>query len=116
MKVLICGSRDWSNRDAISREIKKLPLDTLIIHGACAGADQMAGEIAHRFGLQVKEFPADWVKHGKAAGPIRNLQMLDQKPDLVIAFHENLNTSKGTKHTVSEAKKRGIEVRVIEQA
>lgn len=114
MRVVVCGDRNWTDRNRIFRAFSKLPLDTEIIHGACRGADIIAGEVAKQLGLKVREFPADWSK-GKAAGPIRNRQMLDEKPDFVIAFHPNLATSKGTADTVREAKRRGIKVLVISE-
>jgi hypothetical protein len=64
----------------------------------------MAGVIARRLGYEVKEYPADWRGKGKRAGIIRNLEMLDTKPDKVIAFWDGRST--GTGHTISEAKKR----------
>ena len=113
LKVLICGDREWGNAETIMARMKLLPKDSVIIEGEARGADKIAGECAGTLGLDVRKFPADWDKHGKAAGPIRNRQMLDQQPDLVIAFHENLDKSKGTADTVREAKKRGIPVEVI---
>jgi hypothetical protein len=38
--------------------------------------------------------------------------MLDLKPDLVIAFHEDLNVSKGTMDCILEANRRGIKVEI----
>lgn len=113
MKVLICGDRNWNDYGSIAHRISKLPLGTIVVHGAARGADRSAGIAAAACGLEVQEFPADWTTYGKAAGPIRNIQMLDQKPDLVIAFHEDLASSKGTAHTVREAQKRSIPVEVI---
>jgi len=56
-------------------------------------------------------FPADWDKHGKAAGPIRNTEMIeDGRPDVVIAFTYDLPSSKGTADTVKKAKKAHIPV------
>jgi len=115
MIVLICGDRFWSDRQAIRRRLAQLPKDTIILHGAASGADTIAGEEATKLGLTVKQFPANWNKHGRAAGPIRNRQMLDHKPNLVIAFHNDLSKSKGTKDTVQEAIKRGIPTYVVGQ-
>lgn len=39
--------------------------------------------------------------------------MLDEKPDLVVAFHDALHRSRGTKDCVEEAQRRGIPVRVF---
>lgn len=113
MKVLVCGSRNWNDPVKIKDRLSKLPPDTLIISGAARGADTMAFLVARSLGLKVQEFKADWDKHGLMAGPIRNRKMLDEKPDLVIAFHEDLAESLGTKDTVNEAGRRGIPVEVI---
>jgi hypothetical protein len=59
--------------------------------------------------MKLKVFSANWEKHGLAAGPIRNRQMLTEgKPDLVIAFHENIEKSKGTKNMLELAKQAGV--------
>jgi hypothetical protein len=63
-------------------------------------------------GMHVMEFPADWDLHGKAAGPIRNRQMLLAKPEIVIAFHDDLDSSKGTKDMVKIAKRTGVKVKL----
>jgi len=110
MVVLVCGSRYWHSRRAIQDAIYNLPHGTSIIHGNCKGADTMAGEAAKVMGFSICIFNADWGRHGLAAGPVRNREMLNQKPDLVIAFHDDINSSKGTRDCVEEAKIRGIPV------
>lgn len=114
MKVLVCGDRKWVDRKIIKRRLLELPSNAIIVEGGCDGADLISREVALDIGLEVAEFPAAWKKHGKAAGPIRNIKMLDTKPHLLIAFHDDLSKSKGTKHIVGEARKRGIEVEVID--
>ena len=48
------------------------------------------------------EFPADWAKHGKAAGPIRNAEMLTEfLPDYIVAFPGG----KGTADMLRKAEK-----------
>ncbi len=119
MKVLVCGDRNWTDGQAIERELLKLCRQTLVsrvIHGAARGADTLAGRAAKNLYIPQIPFPAQWDKYGRAAGPIRNQQMLDDgRPDLVLAFHENIKASKGTKDMVRRAKKAGIEVRVFSQ-
>lgn len=116
MRVLVCGSRD-EDRDTegfvyaflegfhMARLRGAEPI-TLLIHGASTGVDSYADWWGKtRLGVDaVKAFPAHW-KHkmcapgctqivGKAAGPIRNQQMLDEgKPDLVIAFPGGIGTA-----------------------
>ena len=104
--------------DIIERELRKLPSDTLIIHGAARGADTLGKFVAEKIGLKVindgKGFPADWNRYGKGAGPVRNQQMIDEgKPDLVLAFHENINESRGTKDMVARARGIGLKVIII---
>ena len=81
-----------------------------MICGMARGADMMAYQWAQRHGITVHEFPADWDKHGRSAGYIRNKKMLDEgKPDLIVAFPGG----KGTKMMVDLAEKAGIEVQRI---
>ncbi len=58
-------------------------------------------------GIKPTVFKADWSKHGKAAGPIRNRRMLEEgKPDLVIA----LQGGKGTASMIALAREAGVRV------
>jgi len=111
MKVVVTGSRDWTNKDLIYNELMRLPIDTTIIHGGARGADTIAGELAKKFCFEVIEVPANWKKYRNAAGPIRNREMLDMEPDLVLAFP--LPESKGTKDCMKEARRRGIALKVV---
>jgi hypothetical protein len=109
--VVITGSRSWNNREPILQALCSLPKDTLVVHGGASGADSMAGEVAEGFGLEVAVIKADWKKHGKRAGPIRNIEMLETfKPNKVIAFWDG--ESRGTRHTIDEAYLRKIEVEI----
>jgi hypothetical protein len=121
MKVLVCGSRDWGDFDSIYRELSSLPGEhepITVIHGAASrlirgheqSADMLANSAASQLGFRVERFPADWSR-GKRGGPERNLRMLDQRPDLVLAFQRD--GSRGTQHTINEARKRGIPVEVF---
>jgi len=112
-KVLVCGDRNWTNYWIIYDVLSKLDKNIIIIHGNARGADIMAGTIASKLGMKVIPVPAEWEKYGKAAGVIRNRVMLDMKPNLVIAFHNNIERSKGTKDCVKEAQRRSIEVNII---
>jgi hypothetical protein len=113
-RVLVCGDRYWSDWNMVFDKIERLSDqyrgDVIIIQGGAPGADAAAKNAAEILYLEWEEFPADWKKHGQAAGPIRNRQMLDTKPDLVLAFHDRLDRSRGTKDCVTEAIRRGIPV------
>ncbi len=119
MRVLITGDRAWLDELAIDAILGGLLVQCQttnqvleVLHGDCpTGADALASLWKNIAGVEVTPFPADWDTHHKGAGPIRNRLMLDQEPDLVIAFHDQLEgVSKGTKDCASEARRRGIPV------
>jgi hypothetical protein len=86
--VLVCGGRDYKDRNLVWRVLDSFLFDVLV-HGVCkSGADFFADMWARNRGhKKVKTYPADWDAHGNAAGPIRNAFMLeDAKPNFVIAF------------------------------
>lgn len=114
MKVLVCGDREYTNKRAIFLALYGMPKDTIIINGACRGADKISTDVAKSLGLGFREYSADWDKHGKKAGPIRNREMLDkEQPDLVIAFHSYILESKGTKDMCLYAKSKSVPVILI---
>ena len=112
-RVLICGSRLWTDYDFIYTYLAGCSLckvDT-VIHGACRGADLLGARAAIALGATVQAYPANWTKYGRSAGPIRNAKMVDEgRPDIVLAFHENISKSRGTQHMIGIAKRHGIPV------
>ncbi|WP_437309954.1 DUF2493 domain-containing protein [Sorangium sp. So ce388] len=117
VRVVICGSRDWVDRGTIRAWVAKLPPDAEAAHGAARGADTIGGEEAEARGLRVLRYPADWQKHGNAAGPIRNRQMLDAfRPTVVFAFTDRLirgGRLTGTGDCVAAAIERGIRCTIV---
>lgn len=87
-RVLVCGGRDFKDYEMM-RSVLLYFSPKLLIHGAARGADSLAAAIfSDIFPTRpVKSFPANWAMHGRAAGPIRNKQMIDEGlPTLVLAF------------------------------
>lgn len=119
MIVLVCGGRDFIDQEYFDKRLWQVDTETCgfskVIHGGCRGADWLAqlwvSDGMLEKGLtcpDVKIFKADWDKHGRAAGPIRNQQMLDEgKPDLILAFAGG----RGTDNMCAQAREAGIEVR-----
>ena len=107
-RVLICGGRDFTDREAAFAALDQhVAGATLVIHGGAKGADTIAGEWAQARGIPVEVYMADWARDKRAAGPIRNKRMLvEGKPDLVVA----LPGGKGTAHMVGIARKAGVTV------
>ena len=122
MRILICGGRDMDRTDAwnwlernLYDEIASLNGTASaykakiekVIHGGARGADEGAGDWAKSEHVPVVVCPADWKKHGKAAGPIRNREMLQvHKPDIVIA----LPGGRGTANMIMLAESHGVPV------
>ena len=115
MRLLVTGDRVWNDPDMIFMTIaKRQHRIQEVCQGGAAGADIMAFGACRDMHIICKTFPAQWKLYGRAAGPIRNQQMLDEfKPTQVFAFHDNLEASKGTKDMVRRAKKAGIPVRLF---
>jgi hypothetical protein len=114
MKYLFCGDRNWTDEAKIEAVIKTLSNDDLVIEGGARGADSIAGRMAAKYGIPVAQFPANWGHYGKSAGPIRNGWMLKfGLPDKVIAFHSDIDHSKGTGDMVKRARAANIPVEII---
>jgi hypothetical protein len=109
MRVIVCGGRDCDDGEAIYHALAELSGRPTIVHGAARGADRLAGRVARGLCLDVEAYPADWQRHGKGAGPIRNQQMLDAGADLVIAFPGG----RGTADMVRRARAAGVPVREV---
>lgn len=119
MRLLVTGDRNW--RDAVSVEEalrtftkeQGYGMNHTLISGDARGADTYADVIGQLFGFTIERYPADWEAHGRAAGPIRNKQMLDSGVDYCIAFHNDLGSSKGTRDMVERVEKAGIPLTIV---
>jgi len=122
-KVLVCGGRDYSNKDrlyGVLENIYRKAIDeekyeqVVFIHGGAKGADSLVNKYCRErmtsndpyyYNMDVEKYPADWKSHGKSAGPIRNRQMLNEgKPNIVFCFQGG----KGTAHMRKIAKEANI--------
>lgn len=121
MRVIICGAREWADRDKVAEFLlRRADRIEIVIRGDRRGADEIGGEIAAALGLRVRSFPTDWESYGEAAGAARNKQMLeylagdaDIDDCLVAAFHPNLERSRETRDMVSKARLAGVPVLVV---
>jgi hypothetical protein len=115
VRVLICGSRTWTNPNAVYDELKRRPEVDVVIEGCAFGADRYAESAAFRLERKVQHFPADWDLYGKRAGFLRNRRMLtDGKPDEVWAFWDG--TSRGTQHMIDLVRDAGVVLKVFRSA
>lgn len=111
--VLVTGSRDWSSLDPIRHQLDQFPRGSIILHGCARGADGLASAAAEELGLDVRPRPAEWARYGKAAGIVRNRAMLEEKPELVLAFHPCIAEARGTRNMVEIALAAGVPVRLV---
>jgi YspA, cpYpsA-related SLOG family len=124
VKILCTGSRHWKRVGVVNNVLKGViakhgdPANILIIHGACRGADTIVDRCARKLGFQVKAYPAAWDQYGDGAGPMRNRQMLDENPDVefIIAFHDDIENSAGTKHMCSYALIKGKKAFIVDSS
>lgn len=103
-KIAVVGSRDYSDRRQVEDYIDSLPPDTVIISGGARGVDTWAVLRARKRRMDVIVLNANWTKHGKAAGMIRNAEIVNQA-DKVVAFWDG--SSAGTLNTINRATKAG---------
>lgn len=121
MRVIVTGSREWSDPNAIRAKISDrlcdLPGDTLIVVGydeendRPKGVDRFAYQEAQKLGLALETHPAEWERFGKGAGFRRNTEMAQLGAELCLAFHNG--RSSGTKHMIEQAEKYGIPVEIV---
>lgn len=111
MIVLVTGDRHWDDLPLLLSRMQYWHAEsgsgpiTLLIHGDCRGADRMGGRAAECLSIPIAKYPADWNRYGPKAGMIRNRLMLNihSDVDLVLAFHDELRTSRGTRHMIKIA-------------
>lgn len=78
-----------------------------VVSGDATGADSWGIVWAKRRGLPIERHPADWKKHGRAAGPVRNAEMV-AKADALIAIWDG--ESRGTADVMEKACAAGLKV------
>lgn len=108
MKTIIAGSRTITDYDVVLEVIKKSNLEiTEVVSGVAQGVDTLGITYAYNNDIPIAQFPANWNKHGKSAGYIRNVEMA-QYADALIAVWDG--KSKGTKNMIEIANKRNLKV------
>jgi hypothetical protein len=108
MKTIIAGGRDITDYETVVKAIEQSQFDiTEVVSGMALGVDTLAIAFANDNNIPVKQFPADWNKHGRAAGPIRNGQMAEYADALIAVWD---GESKGTKNMITQAKQNHLKV------
>jgi hypothetical protein len=121
LRLLVCGSRDWTDAALLAHAVERVVAEygqgragVVLIEGDARGADRLAGALAKARGWELEVYPADWQRHGRAAGMRRNARMLRRgRPERVIACSDDLAASRGTADLVRRAHSAGIPVLVV---
>ena len=118
MRILITGSRTWTDKVTVAQAIREAwlvqgrPYGVVVVHGGAKGADYIAGVYAKDLGFSVEVHEADWTI-GKRAGYIRNKKMVDAGADVCLAFIKD--NSKGATMCAELAQKSGIPTHIWRQ-
>src|SRR5690606_31819253 len=83
VKIIVTGGRDYQDLVTVRKVLSEYHQEPrpILVHGGARGADRMAAYVARELGWHVVAYPADWRRHGRAAGPIRNQEMADAGAD-----------------------------------
>ena len=113
MKCIVAGGREFDDYKLLYKSLMSLGI-TEVVSGGARGADTLGESYAKECGLDLKIFKADWDGLGKRAGYVRNTQMADyvREEGGLVAFWNG--ESKGTKHMIDIAKRKGIKTIIIQ--
>lgn len=116
-RVIIAGGRDFSFerhyvllKDQMDRLVEEFGMPLEIVSGGARGADSLGERYAKENGINIVRFQADWENQGKRAGIARNIDM-GNYGDMLVAFWDG--ESRGTKHMIEFAGKRGLPAVII---
>jgi YspA, cpYpsA-related SLOG family len=121
LRLLVCGSRTWTDAALLAEAVEQTVAEhgqdragVMLIEGDARGADRLAGALARARGWGLEVYPADWQRHGRAAGARRNARMLRRgRPERVIACTDDLAASRGTADMIRRAHAAGLPVLVV---
>jgi hypothetical protein len=109
MRVLMFGGRLYRDAQRVEDEVALLDKDDVVVAGGAQGADYLAECAALRRGIRTETHYAQWDKHGKAAGVIRNQEMLDSGIDKAVQFPGGV----GTRDMRKRLDKAGVPVKEV---
>lgn len=123
LALIVPGDRNWADRQFLFSVLDGLDAQKridIVICGHARGADQCGHAWGVARGRTVHCFPAQWEKHGRAAGPIRNQVMLDDLVSLrdshdimVVGFHDDFANSRGTQDMIRRSREAGVYAAVV---
>jgi hypothetical protein len=111
-RILVTGDRNWRccyvAKRLVERLVARYGPGIVIVHGDARGVDQAVSMACMDLGVAQERHPAIWGRHGDAAGPIRNAEMVEAGAILCVAVHQMLCVGRGTKDCARRAIAAGI--------
>ena len=116
--LLIFGTRTFADYDLLRDKCDRYTRNCTVVEvvsGGAKGADALGERWAKERGIPVRQFPADWKKHGKAAGPLRNREMARylaaHSPAGAVGFWDG--ESRGTRDMIGALREVGVRCKVV---
>jgi hypothetical protein len=110
MKLAVTGSRTFCDyawlEQCLLRSFRVQDIEA-VVSGGARGADALAARFARRHSIPLVEIKADWERHGRKAGPMRNSEII-READVLAAFWDG--SSAGTRDTLAKARRAGLNV------
>lgn len=111
--LAVVGSRNFKDYPSFQKKMDEVFLEwglqniniRCVISGGAPGVDSMAERWAREKEFHIRVHKADWTRHGRAAGPLRNSIIVENSTHLV-AFPSRKGT--GTQDTIRKAKLAGL--------
>lgn len=108
MKVIVAGSRGITDYEIVKGSIEASPfIISEIVSGGARGVDRLGERWAEETNCPYTRFPAEWHKHGRSAGYIRNTHMANYADALIAIWDGH---SPGTRHMIKAAREKGLEI------
>lgn len=110
MRLIIAGSRHYPAGKAdelVAKAMQHVPRPAVVLCGCATGIDEAGERWAAANGIPVERHPADWEKHGRAAGPLRNREMAEAADALVLIWD---GRSRGSANMLTEARQRKLRI------
>ena len=109
MIVIVAGSRSATRADVFAalQQCSWIGFASAFVSGTARGADKFGEEWAEEHGVPIVPLAAEWEKHGRRAGPLRNQEMVNSAEGLVAIWDGH---SPGTRSVIDFAKIRGLRI------
>jgi hypothetical protein len=108
VRTIIAGSRHIDDYNAVVKAVEESGFNiTTVISGGARGVDSLGERWAVENGIDIHQHFALWDKYGRAAGPIRNSEMVSDADSLILVWD---GESRGSKDILDKAIKAGLKV------